>query len=68
METNNLFEQMAQISKSSAYDIVAKQRDELKQTMRELIAFGELEDLEFTEPATTAAFKQLIQKAKIQSL
>lgn len=29
MDTNNLFEQMANISKASAYDIIVKQRNEL---------------------------------------
>ncbi len=68
MEHNNLFEQMANISKAAAYDVTAQQVSELKNVIRELIAFGELEDLEFTEPETTAAFKQLVKKAKILSI
>ena len=68
MLPDNLFEQMATISRAGAYDVASQQVQDLKQVIRELIAFGELEDLEFTQPETTAAFKQLVQKAKILSL
>lgn len=65
---DSLFQQAANISKAQGYDILADHVGELKEVIRELIAVGELEELEFTEPTTTAAFKQLIKKAKILSL
>lgn len=65
---DDLFNQIANISKANAYDIVSKQVVELKETMRELIAFGELEDITFTNEHETKAFQQLVNKAKILSL
>ena len=37
---------------------------DLKQVTRELIAFGELDDLAFTNEHETKAFQQLVEKAK----
>lgn len=68
METPNFFEQAANISKAHGYDILAKQVGELKQIIKSLIQEGELDDLEFTNPADTLSFKELIKKAKIASL
>ena len=59
---------MANISKAHAYDIASKQVGELKQIIREMIAFGELDEIEFTNEHQTAAWKQLINKAKVASL
>ena len=65
---DELFEQMANISKAHAYDIVSTQVVELKSIIRELIAFGELDEIEFTNEHQTAVWKQLINKAKVASL
>lgn len=64
----NLFEQMANISKAHGYDILSKQVGELKEVLRELIEVGELDDLTFTEEYQTEKFQSLVNKAKILSL
>ena len=65
---DNLFEQIANITKAHGYDILAKQVIELKQVIRELIEFGELEDIEFTNSSETDKFKKILTKAKILSI
>ena len=64
----NLFDQMATISKAQGFDILSKQVGELKKVIRDLINVGELEDIEFTEPAATLYFQSIVKKAKILSL
>lgn len=65
----DLFNQIANISKAGAYDIlVAHQVRELKQVIRDLIEKGELDDLEFTETNDTAEFKTILNRAKILSV
>ncbi len=64
---DSLFEQMATITKASAYDILAKQVKELKMVIRDLITFGELDEIEFTNIAETEHFQQLVSKAKLLS-
>lgn len=65
---DNLFEQMANISKAHAYDILAAHVGELKEIIRSLIEVGELEDLTFTNDEDSERFKKLVNKAKILSL
>ena len=65
---DTLFEQAVNISKAHAFDIVSKQVGELKEVIKELIDFGELEDLQFTESVDTEIFQNLVKKAKILSL
>lgn len=64
---DNLFEQISNISKAHAYDIVVEQVKELKKSIRDLIEVGELEDLAFTEESQTTEFKEIVNKAKILS-
>lgn len=65
---DNLFEQIANISKAHAYDILTDHNKELKEVIRQLIEAGDLEDLEFTTPADTLKFKLILKKAKILSI
>lgn len=65
---DNLFEQMVNINKAHGYDILAKQVDELKQVIRDLIDKGDLDDLVFTDEESTKDFKEVLNKAKILSL
>lgn len=65
---DNLFEQMANISKAHGFDILAKHVEELKQVIRDLIDKGDLNDLEFTDDESTKDFKEVLSKAKILSL
>jgi len=63
-----LSEQIVNISKAGAYDIVSKQVGELKEVIRQLIDKGDLEDLVFTDQESTDEFKEVLNKAKILSL
>ena len=65
---DELFEQLTNISKAHAYDIVSKQVGELKEIIRQLIDLGDLNDLEFTTPEDTEAFKTILNKAKTATL
>lgn len=65
---DNLFEQIATISKAGAYDILAEQVKELKQVIRDLIEAGELDDISFTDANDTAEFKTILNRAKILSM
>lgn len=65
---DNLFEQIANISKAHGYDILVNQVKELKAVINDLIEVGELDDLTFTEEAQTEEFKSIINKAKILAL
>lgn len=51
-------------SRENTHYILSGMVRDLKQVIRELIAFGELEDLTFTNERATKAFQQLIEKAK----
>lgn len=64
----NLFEQMANISKAHAYDIVVEQVKELKEVMRQLIEVGELDDITFTDQDDTTKFQDIVKRAKILSI
>jgi hypothetical protein len=64
----DLFNQIANISKAGAYDILAQQVGELKQVIRDLIEKGELDDLKFTDENDTAEFKTILNRAKILSV
>lgn len=64
----DLFNQIANISKAGAYDILAQQVRELKQVIRDLIEKGELDDLKFTDENDTAEFKTTLNRAKILSM
>jgi hypothetical protein len=64
----DLFDQIVNISKSSAYDVLAGHVKELKEVIRDLIEKGELDDLEFTEANDTAEFKTILNRAKILSV
>ena len=63
-----LFEQLTNITKASAYDIVSAQVNDLKVIIRELIEFGQLDDLIFTDENDTKKFKEILKKAKINSI
>ncbi len=65
---DNLKEQIVNISKAGAYDVVSKQVGELKEVIRQLIDKGDLNDLEFTDKESTDEFKEVLNKAKILSL
>jgi len=65
---DNLQEQIINISKAHAYDILADQVKELKEVIRELIEAGDLDDLTFTDSDSTNEFKTILNKAKILSL
>ena len=62
----DLFEHLINISKASA--IAAAQVNNLKVIIRELIEFGELDDLAFTDENDTKKFKEILKKAKINSI
>lgn len=63
---DELFEQMANISKAHAYDIVSKQVGELKEIIRQLIPFAE--DYEVGTQEAADHLTKLINKAKIAAL
>lgn len=65
---DNLFEQMANITKAQGYEILVEQVKELKATIRLLIEVGELEDLTFVGSTDTALFQALVKKAKLLSI
>lgn len=64
----NVFEQITNISKAGAYDVLADHVKELKEVIRQLIKVGELDDLEFTDSGDTEEFKKVLNKAKMLSL
>ena len=65
---DELFEQITNISKASSYDIVCDQVNNLKVIIRELIKFGQLDDLVFTDENDTKKFKEILNKAKFNSI
>ena len=65
---DELFEQITNISKASSYDIVCAQVNDLKVIIRELIKFGQLDDLVFTDENDTKKFKEILNKAKFNSI
>ncbi len=67
-DQHNLFDQMANISKAHAYDVLVNQVKALKQVINDLISFGELEDVSFTNETETKQFQDLVLKAKILAL
>ena len=64
---NNLLNQITNISKAHAYDILVEQVQELKGAIRGLIEVGELEDIVFTDNAATAEFQALVKRVKFIS-
>lgn len=68
MDQDYLFQQMTNISKAHAFDIVSQQVGELKAIINKLIEVGELEDLTFTDPADTHEFQTIVKIAKIAAL
>ena len=64
----DLFDQIVNITKASAYDILAGHVKELKEVIRDLIEKGELDDLKFTDENDTAEFKTILNRAKILSM
>jgi hypothetical protein len=64
----DLFDQIVNITKASAYDVLAGHVKELKEVIRDLIEKGELDDLEFTDENDTAEFKTILNRAKILSV
>jgi hypothetical protein len=64
----DLFDQIVNITKASAYDVLAGHVKELKEVIRDLIEKGELDDLKFTDENDTAEFKTILNRAKILSM
>lgn len=64
----DLFDQIVNITKASAYDVLADHVKELKEVIRDLIEKGELDDLKFTDENDTAEFKTILNRAKILSM
>lgn len=65
---DSLLQQITNITKAHAFDIVSGQVKELKEAIRELIRVGELEDITFTDEAATKLFQYWVNKAKTLSL
>lgn len=65
---DNIFEQIVNISKSGAYDVLSGQVKELKTVIRQLIEVGKLQDIAFTDEDETKLFQSLVTKAKRLSL
>lgn len=65
-----LQEQIVNISKAHAYDILVEQVGELKAVIRELIEVGRLDihHMDFEYIADQEEFKKLVDKAKILSM
>lgn len=68
MKHENLFDQMVNITKASAYDVTATQVIELKQVIRDLIEVGKLDKPAFNDQRDSDLFKLVVQKAKILSI
>ena len=67
LERRTFYEELTNITKANAYDILKQQVADLKKTIRNLIEVGELEDLKFTSAEETAIFKKIVKDAKIKS-
>lgn len=62
---DNLFEQMANISKAHGYDILSNQVKELKESLRDMILLHETNPV---ERKLTQEYEEKLKKAKILSL